>query len=37
MESDEEIKADEFVDDVQVEDDIIEDKAAEETDTSNKE
>ncbi len=36
MESDEEIKADEFVDDVQVEDDIIEDKAAEETDTSNK-
>ena len=37
MESDEEIKADEFVDDVQVEDDIIEDKAAEETDSSNKE
>ena len=37
MDSDEEIKADEFVDDVQVEDDIIEDKAAEETDTSNKE
>ena len=37
MESDEEIKADDFVDDVQVEDDKIEDKAAEETDTSNKE
>ncbi len=37
MESDEEIKADDFEDDVQVEDDKIEDKAAEETDTSNKE
>jgi DNA-directed RNA polymerase subunit omega len=37
MESDKEIKADDFVDDVQVEDDTIEDKATEETDTSNKE
>jgi len=35
--SDEETTADDIVDDVQVEDDKIEDKAAEETDTSNKE
>ena len=35
--ADEETKADDIVDDVQVEDDKIEDKAVEETDTSNKE
>ena len=37
MESDEEIRVDDLVDDVQVEDDRIEDKAAEETDSSIKE